>query len=1110
MAEQVEVQLNVGVNTTAVDTFAAKLKDIAAQSLNIPLNFTSNAEGLVKSLGGAADKLTEINSSAKGVSGTLTEQQGLYKKIISDLNASNAALRDQRNTTVKNSDVWKQINEQIVKNKGLIKDAQNAISRLQGTLDRSKLAVDKITESFRAMAREAGKPVEGGFFDGLLGKLTLGGIAVEAFSQAIRGIGNVVAQGVAFEQLTLGLEAFTGSAENAKLAYQAFKDTAIRTPFGIEGVAQAGKTLLAFGVNLETTIDATDRLAIVAGATGSDLNNLARNLGQISAQGRAYTRDLNQFATAGIPIYQELSNVLGISVIEVRKFAEEGKIGFDEVQAALVNLTAAGSAFSDLAARQLQTVGGAAANLKTEVTELSGEFIKTFGPTIVAGLGGLTNTLVVVKDNFQSVAIVVGTFAGAALLGKLKPALAALIPLWGQNIAALAANRAVIQAAIAQQLALAASTNSTTAAMIALNNVTALNTQLAAANSAAQVASLGKAAVAALKYGAVLAAVAATFILLKTSADAYQPVEALKQDIEAAKRFSGELDKLSESLGTTSNVTPAVSSAFESLAAATNNVGGNFYQYNLQLRNAEANTIAYAEATDAQGAASLKLVQITQGYIDSTKKSASATREALGAVQARKTALQADTAAIEGQIAALQALKPKNKEEADLIRLNISLLKTRLGANNSFVAALQKQEQQLLKLTSVQGLYNTLLSNPTVENRTAAFEAQNKALEGLFKSLNAVIGAQRTLAEAPVKDLERQLAAATSQLDLQLAKLKEQKSDYDKIVTAIETRISLESREAVGTEGRRQLLELDRQILALRIEQNAKAIQTVQYGTLEFREAQRVLLADQQRLKALDVQLKSFNALDQAQTDSLRTSSAIADTEFDRAGTAADLKNALLEQQAVLATTLRQLDGQKAALDNLQASAALAGSKIDENINGSLQEGISKAGELVNKLKEIGNVQVQVSFNQSQNRASGGPVFGGSAYTVNELGREAFLSASGRLSMINAPSWGTWKAPESGTVIPAHLTKKLNIPSGGINLNNAPGGSLARKVSRGGFNGDPALVQSLHRISAVQNNQAAELGRLSRVLDRIEQREWKVDVNIAGNNPLLNKLRQRH
>ena len=81
-------------------------------------------------------------------------------------------------------------------------------------------------------------------------------------------------------------------------------------------------------------------------------------------------------------------------------------------------------------------------------------------------------------------------------------------------------------------------------------------------------------------------------------------------------------------------------------------------------------------------------------------------------------------------------------------------------------------------------------------------------------------------------------------------------------------------------------------------------------------------------------------------------------------------------------------------------------------------------------------------------RFAGGPVSGGSTYTVNELGQEAFLSKSGSLSMINAPAFGQWKAKGAGTVIPAHITKDLGVPkNGAVNINRSNisgnGGSVA-------------------------------------------------------------------
>ena len=85
------------------------------------------------------------------------------------------------------------------------------------------------------------------------------------------------------------------------------------------------------------------------------------------------------------------------------------------------------------------------------------------------------------------------------------------------------------------------------------------------------------------------------------------------------------------------------------------------------------------------------------------------------------------------------------------------------------------------------------------------------------------------------------------------------------------------------------------------------------------------------------------------------------------------------------------------------------------------------------------------------NKFAGGPVTGGTKYTVNELGREAFLSRGGQLSMINAPSWGQWRAPGAGTVIPAHITAGLNIPKNGIPVNGAADRS-ASKVDGSGVN----------------------------------------------------------
>ena len=145
--------------------------------------------------------------------------------------------------------------------------------------------------------------------------------------------------------------------------------------------------------------------------------------------------------------------------------------------------------------------------------------------------------------------------------------------------------------------------------------------------------------------------------------------------------------------------------------------------------------------------------------------------------------------------------------------------------------------------------------------------------------------------------------------------------------------------------------------------------------------------------------------------------------------------------------------------------------------NGNLDKGIAKlqkqiqeAQRLKKEWQDLARVAKQAKLDAASakadnnsssgggaNRWAGGPVTGGTSYTVNEKGKEAFLSAAGKLSMINAPAWGQWKAPTSGTVIPANLTKELNVPTGGINLN----GNVGSNASRAGAGGMSSMVRAI-------------------------------------------------
>jgi tape measure domain-containing protein len=115
-------------------------------------------------------------------------------------------------------------------------------------------------------------------------------------------------------------------------------------------------------------------------------------------------------------------------------------------------------------------------------------------------------------------------------------------------------------------------------------------------------------------------------------------------------------------------------------------------------------------------------------------------------------------------------------------------------------------------------------------------------------------------------------------------------------------------------------------------------------------------------------------------------------------------------------------------------------------------------------------------------RFTGGPVDAGQTYRINDgpsgmsLGQEAFLSASGALSLINRPANSLWTAPSRGTVIPAAVTSRLKA-SGVL------GGGAG--VLRGGP--DPAVAHL-----------ALAVGNLSQEVAELRRKAWNVSVGVRG------------
>lgn len=191
-------------------------------------------------------------------------------------------------------------------------------------------------------------------------------LAVSGVKSIIGGIGDAVKAAASFEDIEVSLTAMTGSSKIAKKALADLQNLIQKTPLQLEEAQQSLTKLIGVGFNTDDAIKKIGQLSDVLSGTGRTdlLDNVIFNLGQIRSQGKASTMDLRQFASAGIPIYEELKKVLGVSGEKLQDMVEDGKIGIKEIEKVMESLTGKGGRFFQLSEKRSKTLNGILSNIK--------------------------------------------------------------------------------------------------------------------------------------------------------------------------------------------------------------------------------------------------------------------------------------------------------------------------------------------------------------------------------------------------------------------------------------------------------------------------------------------------------------------------------------------------------------------------------------------------------------------------------------------------------------------------------------------------------------------------------------------------------------------------
>lgn len=204
--------------------------------------------------------------------------------------------------------------------------------------------------------------------------VALGGLAV---GRELLSFGqSAITAAADFESLQIAFTTFLGSADEANRVLSDLEDFSVSTPFTPEQVQNAGKALLAFGVEVDNLESSLGRIGDLSAGTGKDFNELAVIFGKAKVQGTLFAEDINQLTEAGIPVIQEFAKQFGVTEGEVKKLGSEGKITFDNLETAFADLTSEGGKFfnltqnlSESTAGRISTLEGNFGQLKRQIGE---------------------------------------------------------------------------------------------------------------------------------------------------------------------------------------------------------------------------------------------------------------------------------------------------------------------------------------------------------------------------------------------------------------------------------------------------------------------------------------------------------------------------------------------------------------------------------------------------------------------------------------------------------------------------------------------------------------------------------------------------------------------
>ena len=267
-----------------------------------------------------------------------------------------------------------------------IADCKREIKDLRSGARSSSISIDGLRDSLIGMASKVAAP------------LAIATAVKEIGIKAIEARGKIEALEVSFSTLL-------GSQTQANALLQEIRDYGTVTPYDTEGLAQAARLMLSYGMATNKVIPTLRMLGDISMGDKEKLQSLTLAFSQMSASGRVCKEDLNQMVDAGFNPLQIISEETGESIGELTDEVSKGAISVQDIEQAFISATSEGGKFHNMALNMSDTLSGKIAkmsdgwdNLKASIGGLSSPAVLKAIEIATKTIDGLTEAIEKLKE----------------------------------------------------------------------------------------------------------------------------------------------------------------------------------------------------------------------------------------------------------------------------------------------------------------------------------------------------------------------------------------------------------------------------------------------------------------------------------------------------------------------------------------------------------------------------------------------------------------------------------------------------------------------------------------------------------------------------------------